>query len=106
MSRVCYTEGVRDFAEHAGGGAHWLLDILASESAILGLVRSGCMAFATLAVKSGRALLNINDGNDSPPVVSRAIDYTDCPEGDWLIYLSQTEVGGQPGIVMLLPSEY
>lgn len=85
MSRVCYTEGVRDFAEHAGGGAYWLLDILASETVILSLVRSSGMAIANLAAQSGRAHLSVNDGNDGLSVFARSMDHTDCLEGDWLI---------------------
>ena len=103
---ICYTEGVRAFAEHAGGGAYWLLDILATEPAILGLARKEGIAFATLNVTGRAARLTVAADSGIPPVYSRAIDWTDCPEVEWLFYLSATEVGGKPVVMILLPSEY
>ena len=106
VRNVCYTEGVQAFAQHAGGGGYWLLDILATEPAILGLAKSEGIAFATLAVKDGKAVLSVAADSGIPPVFSQAIPYTDCPDGDWLFYLSATEVGDQPVVMILLPSEY
>lgn len=103
---VTYTEGVREFAENAGGGAYWLLDILATEPSILKLSGDGGMAFARLQVDGNRARLEVNDGNDSPPIYTRDLDHTDCPPGLWLFYLCATEVGEKPVTMILLPSEY
>lgn len=106
VRNVCYTEGVQAFAQHAGGGAYWLLDILATEPAILRLARAEGIAFATLAVKDGKAVLSVAADSGVPPVFSQVIPYTDCPDGDWLFYLQPTEVVGQEVIMILLPSEY
>lgn len=103
---MIWTEGVKDFADHAGGGAYWLLDILATEPAILGLVKQQGIAFATLAVADGKGLLTVVQDEGQPPVFSRAFSTTDCPEGDWMFYLAQTELDGGVGTVILLPSEY
>lgn len=101
-----YTEGVKDFAENAGGGAYWLLDILATEPEIRSLIKGSGMAFATLKVNGGKGRLSVDDGNDSPPVYTRDLDYTDCPSGEWMFYMSETEVAGQQVTMILLPSEY
>lgn len=103
---VCYTEGVQDFAQNAGGGAYWLLDILATEPKILGLAREEGIAFATLEVKGGKAVLRVAADSDIKPVFTRVITSTDCPDGDWMFYLQPTEVGDKPAVMILLPSEY
>ena len=95
---VTYTEGVQCFARNAGGGAYWLLDILATEPAIL---RQAAAEFAlvTLTAKDKSAKLVVTDGNDdTAPVYSRDIDYTDCPDGEWKFYFI--------GRMIMLPSEY
>jgi hypothetical protein len=93
---VIYTEGVQFFAENAGNGAYWLLDILATEPAILAQQKE--FAAVVLSVKDGGATLTVTDGNKGPPVFSREISFTDCPEGVWKFYM----IDG----VILLPSEY
>ena len=103
---VCYTEGVQYFAQNAGGGAYWLLDILATEPKILGLARKEGIAFAALAVKDGKAILSVAADSGIPPVFTREITSTDCPDGDWMFYIQPTEIGDQPVIMILLPSEY
>ena len=103
---VTYTEGVQAFTQNAGGGGYWLLDILATEPDILGLVKEGGMAFAKLQVDNSKAKLSVDDGNGGDPVYTRDIDYTDCPPGTWVFYLAYTEVAGKPVTMILLPSEY
>ena len=94
---INYTEGVQYFAEHAGGGAYWLLDIFATEPDILKQQKE--FASITLTVSnSERAEIIVNDGNDSPPVLKRQISWTTCPEGVWKFYM----IAG----TILLPSEY
>lgn len=93
---VIYTEGVQFFAENAGGGAYWLIDILATEPAILKQQRE--FASIWLEVKGEKARITVDDGNDSPPVYTRDIDWTDCPEGLWKFYMIDGTI--------LLPSEY
>lgn len=94
---VQYTEGARDFFINAGNGAYWMLDILATEPDIRAEAKRG-FANVLLKVEGSRAVITVDDGNDSPPVFKRDIEFTDCPEGDWQFYFIEN--------VILLPSEY
>ncbi|UUZ75469.1 hypothetical protein LP414_27525 [Polaromonas sp. P1(28)-13] len=109
-----YTEGVRDFAQSAGGGAYWLLDILATEPAITKLIKEEGFGLVILKVTGSKAVLTVAGDSDIPPVFSREIDLTDCPEapvtksnpeGTWKFYLEPSEVGGKPVIMCMLPQE-
>lgn len=93
--KVCYTDGVRFFAQNAGGGAYWLLDILATEPEIL--AQQASFAAITLIVALNMARIVVTDG-DEKTVYTRQIDWTDCPDGEWYFYF----IGG----VILLRSEY
>ena len=86
-----YTDGVKFFADSAG--AHWFLDIVATEIATLRVP----FAYIILTVKGEKADINVTDGNDNY-LWRRHIDFTDCPEGEWKFYLTDN--------VMLLPGEY
>src|SRR5258708_7241437 len=88
-----YTEGVRHFAQNAGGGAYWLLDILVTQPEIVR--QANDMAFVTLKVKGSKATLLVTDGHDpETKAYQRRIDYTDCPEGNWSFYM-------RDGVIML-----
>jgi hypothetical protein len=94
---VIYTEGVRHFAQNAGHGAYWLLDIMATEPKILRQQRE--FALVKLVAKNGKAKLTVDDGNDgSEPVYKKNISFTDCPDGEWKFYFIEGTI--------LLPSEY
>lgn len=104
---VFYTEGVRHFAERAGNGAYWLLDILATEPAILGAVRELGIVFVRLAVRGDSSCTLVVDADDGePPLYSRHISWTDCParpvtkdepKGEWLFYFEN--------MTLMLPGE-
>lgn len=106
-----YTPGVRDFAKNAGQGAYWLLDILATEPAITKLVNKEGFGLVLLTVKGTKAVLTVAGDSGIPPVFSRDLDYTDCPEapgseeGVWRFYMEPTVVGGKEGIMCMLPGE-
>jgi len=89
------TDGVMYFAENAGNGAFWFLDIVATELMMLHK-KEPCLVI-TLASKDGKATITADDGNDRV-LYTREIEYTDCPPGDWKFYLVDN--------VLLLPSEY
>lgn len=92
-----YTDGVRYFARNAGGhGAYWFLDIVATEF-FHHPSRDHDFAAITLKVKDSSAVISMDDGNGRV-IWNRAIEFTDCDEGEWKFYLI--------GNVMLLPSEY
>lgn len=92
---MVYTDGVKYFAENAGGGAYWFLDIIATE--VMQLHKT--QPFNSIHLISGghNATLTVDDGNDNK-LWSKIIHITDCPEGDWQFYLIDK--------VLMLPSEY
>ena len=116
-----YTEGAREFFQNAGDGAYWLADILATEPAIRRGVAEHGLCVVLLDVKGRKATLTVSvdlitDKDAAGEVTGyrpqsiqfqRAIDYTDCPEGFWKLYLDRTELeGGAEVMICLLPQEY
>lgn len=93
---VLYTDGVQFFAQNAGNGAYWFIDILATEPAIRKL--GADFALITLTVTDSAAKIVVTDGNDdTPPVFTQTIEWTDCPEGEWKFYFE--------GGMIMLPQE-
>lgn len=92
---MLYTEGVKFFAENAGGGAYWFLDIVATEL----FQMQGVQPFQHIKmnVMHTEARISADDG-DGNVFWTRDIDYTDCPAGEWRFYLTDN--------VLLLPGEY
>ena len=90
-----YTDGARYFFQNAGGGAYWLLDLIATEPAIRKQAQD--FAFITLDVKENKARLFVTDGNEKQ-VYERHIEYTDCPAGVWKFYWTDD--------VLMVSSEY
>ena len=109
-SNFLYTDGVKFFAEHCGGGAYWFLDILATELADLQETEefmsitldvtdsSRILAKApSCTVTCGKAKITADDGNGNV-LWTRNIDFTDAEEGTWKFFFTNN--------VLLLPSEY
>ncbi len=94
-SNFLYTDGVKFFAEHCGGGAYWFLDILATELADL-QEKEDFMSI-TLDVVDSSAKITADDGNGNV-LWTRNIDFTDAEKGTWKFFLTNN--------VLLLPSEY
>lgn len=92
---MVYTDGVRFFAENAGGGAYWFLDIVATE--ILRLQGRDPFLSITLSVADGRGQIVADDGNGNV-LFRKDVRSTDCPPGDWRFYLTDN--------VLMIPSEY
>ena len=92
---MIYTDGVKFFAENAGGGAYWLLDIIGTE--FKELQKSERFVHTILWVKEGEADITASDGNGKH-LYTRHLDYTDCPVGKWEFYLTDK--------VLMLTSEY
>lgn len=95
VQKMHYTDGVRHFAQNAGGGAYWFLDEIAFE--IFPLHVSQPFMLIELQVKDTSANIMVSDG-DNHEVFTKHIGYTDCPEGDWKFYLIDN--------IVLLTSEY
>lgn len=94
-SRMLCTDGVRFFAENAGGGAHWWLDIVATE--VFPLLQVEPFIVTSLVAQDNKAYLFATDGNDNV-IWERKIDFTDCPDGEWKFFLVDN--------VLMIPSEY
>ena len=104
---VTYTDGVKYFADNAGGGAYWFLDILATELPVH-LKREGFLGITMEVIHSegkstGSANLTADDGNGKI-VWSRKIGFTDAPAGTWTFFMAP----GGPGntMVIMLRSEW
>ncbi|WP_225784547.1 DUF6876 family protein [Xenophilus sp. Marseille-Q4582] len=117
VRRFTYTEGVRAFAQHAGGGAYWFLDILATEPKIQNHFRKDSFASVRLKVyppEKGGCTITVDDGNGNL-VYFRDIEYTDCPphpatqddsEPPWLFFMELGYLDDvHTSIVLMLPSE-
>lgn len=105
-----YTQGVKAMADLAG--AHWLLDIVATEVAGIALQRwfdlDDPTTFLKVDVTGSSAKLSLvrDDGED--PLWSRDIGFTDFPEGSWTFELAIDGLIDPKGdvLVMLLMQEH
>ena len=95
LGAMLYTEGVQFFAENAGGGAYWFLDIVATE--IFPLLKKQPFMVVSIDVEEEATTITANDGNGNQ-LFLKEINWTDCPEGAGEFYLTDN--------VLLLPSEY
>lgn len=84
MGGLLLTDGAVTFAENAGGGAYWFLDIVWTE--LLPINKTEPFMAVKLSAKDDKADITATDGNDTT-LYTRHIEYTDCPNGDWTFYL-------------------
>lgn len=114
-SKFNYTAGMKAMFTHAGGGAYWLSDILATQPEILKGVRDNSFCVGVLEVIGTVGVLTVavDYSESSDPgsqfiniLFSRTIDFTDFPEGTWKFYLTYTTVGSSNVVMALLPREY
>jgi hypothetical protein len=92
---MLYTDGVQFFAENAGGGAYWFLDIVATE--VFRLQEKEAFLHIVLKAQDHKALIKADDGNGNV-IWDKEIEFTDCPTGEWRFYLTDN--------VLMVPSEY
>ena len=91
-----YTDGVKFFAESAGGGAYWLIDIIGTE--LMQLAKNEEFLTIDLVVLENQsAWIVVGDGNGNT-LKTKRIDATDCPVGVWRFFLQHN--------VLMLASEY
>ena len=98
---VVYTSGVKFFAEHCGGGAYWLLDIIATEPAIRKQAESFASITLTVTGSVGRLVVDdggAGDNGERSVVFTRDFDFTTAFEGEWKFYFVDHTV--------MLPGEY
>lgn len=96
--RMSYTDGVKFFAENAGGGAYWFLDIVGTEYHPKQNPEDPFMVIRLVVGGGGKARVYAHDGNDNEVMPPKLIDFTDCPYGEWKFYLE--------GDMLLLPGEH
>lgn len=93
--KLVHTDGVQYFAENAGNGAFWFLDIVGTE--IYPKTKTYPFISITLVSSNGSAMITGEDG-DCMEMYSKKIDYTDCPDGEYQFFLTDN--------VLMLSSEY
>ena len=91
-----FTEGVKFFAENAGNGAFWLLDIFMTELVALQR-KEGFLGIKLTVSPDSKATITADDGNDRI-LWGHEVVLTDCPVGEWTFFFTDD--------VLLLPSEY
>jgi len=96
---MVHTDGVQYFADNAGNGAYWFLDIVATE--YFPLLKKEPFISITLIVGSNQddnnAMIVVEDG-DCELLAKKIIEYTDCPVGEYKFFLTNN--------VLMLTSEY
>lgn len=104
MPNHYYTDGVQYLAENAG--AFWLIDAIVSHQHSPKVRREEFQVW-TLKVENRKAVLVCEDGReDSKPLATQKIEYTDFPLEEIKLYF---EVGSLDGEhlckILMLPSE-
>lgn len=108
--KCIWSAGMYAVANEAG--AHWLLDIIATEVAPLCLQRwnsgeGSSTTFFRMTVMDGSARLWLEADIGEPSLWGRVIHHTDFPEGDWTLYLGVDGLLAPfPVIVGYLPQEH
>jgi hypothetical protein len=108
--RLIYTEGIKAMADKAG--AHWLLDIVATEVAPIGLKRWEAFhdpsSYLEVKVVDSKATLRLVRDDELPSLWERKIEFTDFPEGEWVFELSMDGLVDpkREVLVMLLLQEH
>lgn len=91
-----YSDGVKFFAENAGNGAYWFLDICGTEIHKLFADKEDFIVVLLQAFPDAKGRLVADDGNGNV-FWSRDLNYTDCPTGEWKFYIEND--------LMCLPGE-
>lgn len=93
--KLHHTDGVQYFAENAGNGAYWFLDIVATE--IYPMLKREPFISISLFSNDDKAKIIATDGNEDV-IFTKQIGYTDCPVGIYKFFLTDN--------VLMLTSEY
>lgn len=96
------TDGARDIAEAAG--AWWLLDAIASHQGNRRLDPT-FQVWKLTRNKTGQGAM-LRGYNDTTPIVSQRISYTDFPLSEITFWVEMGECGGKARRIILLPSEH
>jgi hypothetical protein len=100
---IYHTIGVQLLAEQAR--CYWLIDAIVSYQLSIKIRREPFQVW-TLKVENRQGVLTCGDGNDTPPLVTQKIPYTDLPMEEVTLYLEDGSVDGvQLDKILMLPSE-
>ena len=97
--KLVYTDGIAFLAEK--GGAHWLIDAIASYQIDKKVLKNKNLAdfqLWVLRVKDNKAVLTCQEDSDKPAVITQRIGFTDFPLQEVKIYVENG--------ICLLPSEH
>lgn len=97
--KLAYSDGVKELAEC---GCWWLLDIVGTECVRV-MRGADAMGILKVVVADNKAQLSLELSDDAPPAWTRAIEYTDMPDGEWVFYIT-SDMSGE--CTMILPTEY
>ena len=92
---MVHTDGVQYFADNAGNGAYWFLDIVATE--YFPMLKKEPFLSINMQVEDGKAVIAVEDG-DLKTLKIKKIEHTDCPTGIYQFFLTDN--------VLMLSSEY
>lgn len=99
LGRFLYTDGVQYLADNAGGGAYWLIDLIASWQTKAKVRREPFQVW-TLKVNRDKHPMAVAEAWDDIPgklLASQRIEYTDFPLDEIKLYLENG--------VLMLPGE-
>jgi hypothetical protein len=100
---IYHTSGVQCLVEQAR--CYWLLDAIVSYQLSIKIRREPFQVW-TLKVENKQGVLICGDGNDTPPLITQNIPYTDFPMEEITLYLEDGSLDGeQPAKILMLPSE-
>lgn len=102
---LTYTEGVKYMADV--GGAHWLIDAIASHQPKARRNASlRDFQLWTLSVKDGKAVLTCQEDAGVPPAITQQIEHTDFPLEEVKLYCERGSIDGiNESYVLMLPGE-
>ena len=101
---IYHTDGVQWLADVAR--CFWLIDAIVSYQMNPRVYREPFQVW-TLKVENSHALLMASDGNeDTPPIATQKIPYTDFPLEEITLYLEDGSLDMEhPAKILMLPSE-
>jgi hypothetical protein len=97
--KLVYTDGIAFLAEK--GGAHWLIDIIASYQIDPKVVKNRQLQefqLWVLRAKDSKAIITCQEDSDKPAVITQRIGFTDFPLHEVKLYVENG--------VLLLPGEH
>lgn len=100
---IFHTDGVQWLADVAG--CFWLIDAIASHQFNIRVSGEPFQVW-TLKVENRKGILLCGDGDDTPPLVTQEIPYTDFPLEEITLFLEDGSVDGENvHRILMLPSE-